>query len=177
MRYGVANMDLPVKEWKGNSIYTRWQAMLDRCYSKRQAQDNPTYTECVVCAEWLTFSTFHSWVITQTWEGKQLDKDMRVPGSNIYSPGTCVFISAELNNLFHKHEYRKGEYPTGVKKKISTGRFSANISLAGQDKHLGYFKTPEEASVVYEAAKKQRVLELLACETLEVQKALRHLLT
>ncbi len=45
---------------------------------------------------------------------------------------------------------------TGVQFHSRDKEWVANIKIDGKYKHLGYFKTPEEASKVYQAAKKER---------------------
>lgn len=36
---------------------------------------------------------------TQSWEGKQIDKDILVHGNKLYSPDTCIFVTHQLNSL------------------------------------------------------------------------------
>lgn len=77
-------------------FYKTWSAMLNRCY--RLANDNRynSYRETTVCQEWHTFSNFKSWMETQDWEGKELDKDL-LTDNNQYSPQNCIFIPQWLN--------------------------------------------------------------------------------
>lgn len=44
----------------------------------------------------------------------------------------------------------------GVFYRSSCGKYRSNIQLKGKKKHLGYFKTPEEASERYKLAEKRR---------------------
>lgn len=77
--------------------YQRWRGILRRCYDKKYHEKYPTYIGCTVCEEWLTFSKFKSWMETQDWEGKELDKDLLANGSKLYSPETCAFILPRTN--------------------------------------------------------------------------------
>ena len=77
-------------------FYARWRAMLGRCYSKQFLEKHPTYRDCLVCEEWLTFSNFKSWMESQTWVGLVLDKDLLGSG-DLYSPSTCVFVPEYVN--------------------------------------------------------------------------------
>lgn len=84
--YGVGINDCPKGETKGNKIYKTWAGMLKRCYSDAYHIERPTYKDCKVCGEWLTYSNFAEWAKTQDYEGKQLDKDIITPGNKIYCP-------------------------------------------------------------------------------------------
>ena len=75
--------------------YQRWVAMLRRCYSKQMHRKFPTYKDCTVCDEWITFSNFRKWMETQDWQGKELDKDILFPGNKHYSPDNCVFVGRD----------------------------------------------------------------------------------
>lgn len=77
--------------------YTRWVAMLRRCYSSSYKAKKTTYRDCSCCDDWLVFSVFRSWMEQQDWEGKELDKDIRVRGNKLYSPTTCLFVSTKDN--------------------------------------------------------------------------------
>lgn len=87
------------------SIYRTWQSMLMRCYSDKFQAKHPTYTGCSVCDEWLTFSSFRRWMIAQNWQGKQLDKDIRVNGNKVYSPETCCFVTHADNMIEAKAKH------------------------------------------------------------------------
>lgn len=81
-------------------FYYRWEKMLRRCYSEHYQKINPSYIGCSVCPEWLYFSKFRLWMVTQNWEGLELDKDLLVVGNRVYSPDTCCFISHKINTFF-----------------------------------------------------------------------------
>lgn len=80
--------------------YSRWFDMLKRCYNQKDLEKRPKYKDVEVCDEWMYFSNFKSWMKQQDWEGKALDKDLRVRGSKVYSPETCMFVPCNVNNLF-----------------------------------------------------------------------------
>lgn len=73
--------------------------MLERCYSEKLLESNPSYIGTSVCSEWLYATAFKEWMEKQNWQGKSLDKDIIVPGSKLYSPDTCAFVS-QATNLF-----------------------------------------------------------------------------
>ncbi len=134
-------------------FYQTWINMLTRAYNKSLHDKEPTYRDCTVCKEWLTFSVFKDWMICQKWEGLELDKDIILPKNKIYSPETCVFISKELNTLLNSRGISRGEYPQGVSFHKASKKFRATISINGKVVHLGLFKTEGDASDAYIGAK------------------------
>src|SRR5690606_1832927 len=83
----------------GCPYYRTWANMIERCYSDKTQNKNPTYKGCSVSEEWLTFSVFKNWMEKQDWEGNQLDKDLLFEGNRLYSPETCVFVSPMVNKF------------------------------------------------------------------------------
>ena len=135
--------------------YDRWQKMLSRCYNPKELKRHPTYKDCTVVEEWKLFSNFKKWMIEQDWKGKQLDKDILVPGNKVYGPDTCCFVSHALNLLLTDCRASRGKYPQGVCK--HKGRFVSRISVDGERKNLGYFDTPEKAADIYNLAKANEI--------------------
>lgn len=129
-------------------FYIKWHSMLRRCYSKVLHSNNPAYLGCTVCVEWLTFSNFKSWMETQDWEGKELDKDWIVLGNKIYSPDTCCFIPKGLNN-FIANSFK------GVDFHKRTQKFRARVHdpFTGSTYHLGLFASYLAANKAYVDAK------------------------
>ena len=108
--YGVgindADYDVAINEYYTNDegvkgerriwtcpYYSRWMNMLTRCYSDKFQEGNPTYKGCYVAEEWKTFSNFKEWMVTQEWEGLELDKDILFVGNREYGPEKCVFVT------------------------------------------------------------------------------------
>lgn len=90
---------------KSHPLWKVWQGMKARCYYKK-SKYYPIYggSGVSVCREWKDdFLSFFNWSISNGWEiGKQIDKDilcekMRVSPA-IYSPQTCLFVSAKVNS-------------------------------------------------------------------------------
>ena len=153
-------------------FYDRWVAMLGRCYSKSYQERWPSYKGCSVCEEWLTFSNFKSWMETQDWNGKELDKDLLVYQNKIYSPETCVFIDKRLNTFLIKRDKCRGDYPLGVSyhtnpKMVNPLKhpYRAIICNRGNVKHLGLFSTIEEAHKAWQKAKIKQAQDLAASQT------------
>ena len=138
--------------------YTKWQSMLGRCFSKKFKIKRPTYKNCTVSKEWLTFSVFKKWMKAQEWISKQLDKDILVWGNKHYSSETCIFVTQEINKLLTFHQLNKGKYPIGVS--IHENLYQSQLKKYGKIYSLGYFTTPEEAHEAWLNAKSQHILEV-----------------
>ena len=136
-----------------------WEKMLERAYCPAYHARNPTYIGVTVCEEWHSFMSFRAWMETQDWQGKQLDKDIIAPGNKVYSPDTCVFVPPAINTLLIDSAASRGEWPIGVSWQAASKKFQARISIAGRDKHLGYFTCPHEAHMTWRKAKVRIVRE------------------
>lgn len=140
---------------------TAWQSMLQRAYSPAWASKYPTYAKVHVCSEWHCFQTFAEWwhnTPNSGVAGFQLDKDLRVLGSQIYSPNTCSYVPQAVNKLLTDHGNARGDYPLGVG--FLRGRFQARLNVRGYRRHLGVFDTIQDAYRAYVNAKEALVLEV-----------------
>jgi hypothetical protein len=131
--------------------------MLARCYSKIELEKFPTYENKIVCDEWKYFSSFKSWMETQTWKsGMHLDKDVIVPENKIYSPATCCFVPEKVNSLLVVSRNNLGEQPIGVTYNKRNRNYNAQVSskdAVETSRHLGTFSTPMEAHHAWQKAK------------------------
>lgn len=144
-------------------FFKRWQVMLERCYSGHVQTRYPTYKDCKVCDEWLTFSTFRAWMVQQDWRGKQLDKDIITPGNKVYSPSTCCFVAQDINSFLISKKKKSG-LPLGVTL-IKGKHYRAAISNPGRvgkgSVYLGLYPTQQEAHRAWQTAKLDRLRELI----------------
>lgn len=129
--------------------YQSWQNMMERCHSDRCKAIHPTYINSTSIAEWRTFSKFKAWMTTQDWQGKELDKDLIVPGNKIYSPEHCIFLSKKLNSLLNDHARKRGVYPQGVTLNAKLGKYRSRCNVNGKEFHIGYYATEIEAELSY----------------------------
>ncbi|ATW58271.1 hypothetical protein CNR37_00064 [Pseudomonas phage ventosus] len=113
--------------------YKRWCGMKERAGGDRLLKVSPTYADVSCCDDWLLFSNFKAWMVTQPWnfEKSGLDKDLRIPGSKIYSPDTCRFIPPYINNLVIEKPYARGSYPLGACFDSQSGRFKGQVRSRG----------------------------------------------
>lgn len=140
-------------------------AMMNRCYGEDYQAKHPSYEGCYVCEEWLTFSNFKAWMEKQDWEGNELEKDLIISGNKIYSPETCVFVSARVNTFLIENGAARGEFPIGASVDEKSGKFRARCRcvISGKQKTLGYFYSPEEAHKAWLAFKLEQA-RILAAE-------------
>lgn len=145
--------------------YTRWKSMFDRCYSDKFHKTNPTYKDCTVCEEWHSFTKFKSWMMTQDWEGKHLDKDLLDVGNKEYHPDRCVFVTKTVNSFMNDHGNARGDLPLGVSPEKS-GKFRARVwnPLTGNREYLGCFNDPNEAHIAWKKRKHDLACQLADSE-------------
>lgn len=149
--------------------------MIRRSYSQKYKESRPTYNNVSVCDEWLRFSKFKAWMETQDWEGKQLDKDLLVRGNKIYSPGTCVFVSRQVNMFLIEHGAGRGNWVIGVYWDTKASKFKACCCnpFTGKQEQLGYFNSEKEAHEAWLKRKLEHACNLGGLQTDErVAKAL-----
>lgn len=153
--------------------YETWQSMIKRCYSEKLQAKHPTYIGCTVCDEWKYYSNFKKWYDENYYNCNDgyrvsLDKDILVKGNKVYSPETCVFVSAFINSLLVKpYTYnRKNSLPRGVSYIQAEKKYMATCSLLDFDtmktknKNLGLYRDPDEAFIAYKIAKEDNIKKI-----------------
>lgn len=108
----------PSIDRKPTKTYKTWASMLQRCYDKKFQAGNPTYTDCSVDPEWHNFQNFAEWMSKQDYRGKELDKDIKVKGNEVYSPETCMFVTQAENAVDANAKNHVFISPTGEKVEI-----------------------------------------------------------
>ena len=167
--HGINDLDEPVwKDGKNLKFYTVWVNMLQRCYSGKYQDRQPTYRNCSVCPEWLSLSVFKEWFDVNYREGMALDKDILVKGNKIYSPDTCRFVPQYINSLLTDAGASRGELPLGVtavKSKLKNGQitttYRAFCSDGQGERPSEIFSTIPEAAAWYSMTKKEVVKEIV----------------
>lgn len=140
-------------------IYKIWKSLLRRLYDEKWLTLNPTYLECSICEEWLSFSNFRSWVLTQEYSGLVLDKDLLVKGNKHYSPPTCIFVPVIVNAFMTEVQSTNSGLPIGVFKNRNLYRAQCSNPFGGRIKSIG-FLTIEEAAKEYRRMKLEFAIEL-----------------
>lgn len=147
-------------------IYRTWQNMLGRCYDEKFHQRHPSYSDCEVIEDWVRLSKFEVWMLEQDWKGRQLDKDIILPGNKLYSPDTCAFITAQLNLFVMDTAATRGEWPIGVSWTKRDEAFKAEIRnpFTHRREGLGYYDNPEDGHLAWKKRKHE-----FACQYAEQQ--------
>jgi len=107
---GLGNAKVSVKNTK-TKVYATWHEMLRRCYDPKYHNKHPTYKDCTVCVEWHNFQVFAEWFNVNYIDGYELDKDIKVNDNKIYSPKTCMFVSAKNNSIKAKAKHYRFTNP------------------------------------------------------------------
>lgn len=108
-------------------VYQLWKGILTRCYDPQYHKRYPTYRKVEVCERWKVLSNFVEDIVQiegyQEWltgnTTMHLDKDIKGKGRKLYSPETCIFVTAETN-LKEMHDRRGTRRPV-VAEHILTG--------------------------------------------------------
>jgi len=117
---------------------------------------NPDYTDVDVSDEFSNLTSFLDWHEKNYEENWQLDKDILNPGSREYSPQNCMYVPAEVNQLFKTT--KPGKYMKGVE--ASGKKFKAYCSVEGKKICLGTYPTEYEAHKEYLKWRKERLIYL-----------------
>lgn len=143
--------------------YQVWQSILERCYSEKCQNKNPTYIGAAICDEWLLFSNFKRWFDTNYPDELareldirfEIDKDLLSGESKIYSPNTCIFLPKKVNSFMTNKKSSNSSGYIGVlwDKKREKWRAQINEFNTGKHVHLGYFVNIEDAGNVYVKAR------------------------
>jgi len=127
--------------------YRAWSRMLERAYSARFHENNPTYINVTVCNEWHSFRSFRNWWLANYRDGWQIDKDMLSVGNREYGPDLCMYVPQWLNSFTIDCGASRGEFPIGVYLHVKSGKYISMCSnpVTGNKKYLGLFSSPSAA--------------------------------
>lgn len=156
--YGVGFIGDGQYDTKHNrDSFNAWGGMIQRCYNTNHKNYINYGAKGVIIADkWHDFQLFSEWFYKHKVEGFQIDKDLKIIGSKLYSEDTCSFIPNKVNNLLCNRRKSRGTCPVGVSNNgysfvayMQTGRVKRD--------YLGSYKTCEEAFAAYKTAKEARV--------------------
>ena len=160
----------PSENGKDTRVYRTWYDMLNRCYSEKYHERQPTYIGCEADELFHNFQNFGDWDKENYYEieGEQmcLDKDILVKGNKIYSPDTCIYVPQTINLLFVKNDKSRGESAIGTSYYKRDRVYVAHCSLLNpktgksKGKNLGYYETELKAFEVYKHYKEKNIKEV-----------------
>ena len=129
-------------------FYTKWEHMLERCYSLKFHKQYPSYIGCSVCPEWRYFSKFRLWMENKKWEGMDLDKDLLVRGNRVYGPDTCCFLPKAINNLFCSGKKKKNNLNLHENiTKTASGKYRVSVRIRTNKRYSKTLPTLKEAHI------------------------------
>lgn len=145
---------------KPNIMYNRWFGMLARCYNPKR-RDYPRYggRGVTVCKQWHNMQTFASWFYENHRDNFELDKDILVQDSLVYSPGTCIMIPANLNKMLTFSNAARGDFPLGVSKREDCCKcYMSNVQYHLEDGYRWeFFSSVKEAHDWYVLHRKESI--------------------
>lgn len=146
-------------------FYQTWRNMLERGYSSKLKEKQPTYRDCLVNEEWHLFSNFKNWMQDQKWQDKdgnklQLDKDILFEGNKEYSKEKCIFVPMHINMFLTDRVNDRGEWPLGVVWDKNACKFQARCKNGkGKQIYLGLYSDPQEAHLAWKEYKHKLALQ------------------
>ena len=166
--HGINDFDGSISV-KGKHIYEYkiWKAMLRRCYSEGLKIKRPTYKNCVVDSELLSFDNFYNFIrdvhgfscTDSNGRNFHLDKDLLGCGS-LYSRDTICFVPSEINAFLTNKKAVDSGYPIGVLFHKASGRLVSQITINGKKKYLGLFDNSLDAFNTYKREKENQAKHL-----------------
>ena len=138
-------------------FYTAWARIIERGYSDKHDNRNPSYVSVSVDPTWHKFSAFRIWMENQNWKGMELDKDILFPGNKVYAPDKCIFVSRQLNSFILDSKASRGKLKIGATYDSSTGRIKASCRnpFTGKTENLGRFDNDVDAHEAWRSRKHQ----------------------
>lgn len=134
---------------KGTRLWSIYNNMIQRC----ENINHPRYKDyggrgIIVSDEFKPYENFKNWALSNGYNDT-LSID-RIDNNDIYCPDNCKFSndSEQVINTRDRKDNSSGF--RGVSKDKHNWR--ASIQIHGKQQFLGYFNTPEEASIAYEKA-------------------------
>lgn len=166
---GIIGNKYPTYISKGNPTkeYVMWKAILNRCFYK-QANNIQCYEDCTICDEWLLYENFYEWVhsqenFEQLYNSKirfDVEKDILIKNNILYSPNTCCIVPHNVNALFVKQQFHRGDYPIGVCYDKEQDKYASYLCIHGRQHRLGRFNSIEEAFINYKMEKEKLIKKI-----------------
>ena len=103
-------------------------------------------------------------MITQDWEGKQLDKDIIVKGNKIYHPERCSFVTHAVNSFVTTAGVPDNSIGVAWIDRLKKYSAKCGNPFTGKSEYLGLFECSDDAHAAWKKRKHE-----LACQLAEIQ--------
>lgn len=150
----------------GRRLSGVWTQMLTRCYAE-DSDHYPYYggDGVTVCEEWHNFQNFAEWYLGQFNFNPafQVDKDLRVAGSRVYSPDTSSLVPSQVNSVLARCGGLVGtdNHMLGIQYIDRLKKYRVYVGDGcGGGQYRGLCETLEAAQKLYCRIKNERVREV-----------------
>ena len=167
--FGINDAPYPVTAYSRKSgvrkliwlcpYYRTWRGMLERVYSVKYHEKEPSYRGTILHESWHRFTDFKYWMEKQSWQGMEIDKDILSDQQKIYSPDTCIFIPKDLNQFLKDRENHRGPYLLGVSKVEHKYVSRCSDPFLRQRVYLGYYESEYQAHIAWKQYKHMLALK------------------
>lgn len=133
---------------KRKQLYICWTNMKQRCLNSNH-RDFHHYggRGITVCNEWLRFEPFEKWAINNGFaHGLTLD---RIDNNGSYCPQNCRWVTMQQQCTNRRKPITNTSGYMGVTKR-KNGKYVAELVRKGKHIFLGYYETPEQASIAHD---------------------------
>lgn len=132
--------------FKNHPLYAVWTGMKQRCYNPVNLDNKPHYYDRAikVCEEWLNNpEEFCRWSLENGYS-KGLQIDRKNPDKD-YSPENCRWVTPSINQRNRRKKRNSSSKFIGVSFNKDMNLWKVGIRILNKTKHLGYYRTEEEA--------------------------------
>ena len=132
-------------------LRARWRGMKNRCCNSDDAAYSYYGKRGIgICEEWKDdFLSFYFWAMANGFK-KELTID-RIDNDKGYNPNNCRFVSRKINNKNTRLISRDNTSGyRGVSWHKNSKKWRAYLTVDGQVKHIGYFKSRILAAMRYD---------------------------
>lgn len=133
-------------------IYAIWCGIKSRCTNKnRKNYKNYGGRGITICEEWINdFINFYNWSMANGYRDDLTIDRIDVNGN--YEPSNCRWVTMEIQAINKRIKNKYGI--NGICWNKRDNKFQVDIGVKGKIKHLGYYKTLEEAIKARKEAEK-----------------------
>ncbi len=149
--------------------YTYWINILHRCFDENYINQHPLCKGSSICDDWLDYGCFKNWYDKNYYTAGDFHMILNnnlLDNSKRYSPETCVFLPAEINNIFWTAGLKtvtNNNLPKGIfVKQYKSYRQSFPVYTVNiQGNHIGMSSDVHEALQMWQEAKQDKLKQMI----------------